>query len=637
LKLRAVCGCPSAGRAMAAMNASATPFVPEAQGATEGPAPQAANQASGVEVETGGMSGVSIWRPQYKGRIRSFSDQKGFGFIDCPETLRAFGRDVFIHRFQYAECGCKVGSEVVFEVDLNKTGNPQARRVRLNEEASESWDMSSGMAAYNSGGMIYGGGMQQGMYGGVPGGMDAGMGSYNPYGYMDGRSSAYGGDSRMMSRGGQGQETDLEYDVEKSLRACSGSQDMWEIIEQYGHSFGKRHVITALYQLGLCRQYERRNQQATLTFALVDRLVLFPPRDLSAEDSVRVLWAMGTLDEVRDHANAHKFVMDLGEEAAKRYHEFSPSQMASFVGSLFRLVKTPEEDELVGKVTTAFSDYALGGTGALPRFPPDELAIWTKFLQDASQQAHTQGQHAQQGQQPPGSYPPWGKGAMPPYPPPGAYSGGPGMATPWPQMGGSQPPQGMPQQMGKGFPGMYPPAKGGKPGAGGSMFPDMYGGKPGFPDPAYGGKPGFPGMYGLPPGGKGKFGAPPDGAGPPCGKGREPPPGKGQMPAGFGGPSAGSDARMGGPMGKGGFPPSMGPGKGAMGPHSGMSEGGKPSMPPGPINMPPSYGFGLSGGKGGPGFGPGGSPGPKGGPLHPPGGRGPMGSKGCGGGMSQMG
>lgn len=612
---------------MAAMNASATPFVPKEED-SNGPAPQAANQASGVEVETGGMSGVSIWRPQYKGRIRSFSDQKGFGFIDCPETLRAFGRDVFIHRFQYAECGCKVGSEVIFEVDLNKTGNPQARRVRLNEEASEGWDMTSSMAAYNSG-MMYGGGMQQGMYGGS-GGMDGGMGGYDSY-YMDGRGSGYGGDSRSMNRGGQGPETDLEYDVEKHLRACSGSQDMWEIIEQYGHSFGKRHVITALYQLGLCRQYERRNPQATLTFALVDRLVLFPPHQLSAEDSVRVLWAMATLDEVRDHSTAHKFVMDLGEQAAKRYHEFTPAQMASFVGSLFRLVKNVEEDELVGKVTTAFSDYALGGTGALPRFPPDELAIWTKFLQDAAQQA-TQGQHAQPGQQPPGAYPPWGKGAMPGYPPTGAYSGAPGVAPPWPQMGGSQPPQGMPQPMGKGFPGMFP-GKGGKPGP----TPDMFGGKPGFPD-AFGGKPGFPGMYGLPPGSKGKLGGPLDGAGPPCGKGKDVFAGKGQMPPGMSGPSLGMDARMGGPMGKGSLPPSMGPGK-SLGPHDDMFKGGKPSMAPGPVNMPMGgYGAGPPGK--GSDFGFGGAPGPKGGPLNPPTGRGPMGSrntKGAGTGMSQMG
>merc|ERR1719456_2162199 len=103
---------------MAAMNASAEPFVPKEE--KKGPAGQQPGDETPVEVDTGGMSGVSVWRPQYKGRIRSFSDQKGFGFIDCADTLRAFGRDVFIHRFQMAEHDLKVGQEVIFEVELNK-------------------------------------------------------------------------------------------------------------------------------------------------------------------------------------------------------------------------------------------------------------------------------------------------------------------------------------------------------------------------------------------------------------------------------------------------------------------------------------------------------------------------------------
>merc|ERR1719199_1106492 len=97
--------------------------------------------------------------------------------------------------------------------------------------------------------------------------------------------------------------------VEEMLRGCSGSSDMWEIIEQFGHSFGKKHVVTALYQLGLCRQYEKREAQVNLTSALVDRLVLFNPSELSADEASRVLWALAVLDEMSNHAQAHHFAM----------------------------------------------------------------------------------------------------------------------------------------------------------------------------------------------------------------------------------------------------------------------------------------------------------------------------------------
>merc|ERR1740130_977956 len=111
--------------------------------------------------------------------------------------------------------------------------------------------------------------------------------------------------------------------IEEMLRGCSGSSDMWEIIEQYGHSFGKKHVVTALYQLGLCRQYEKRSAEVNLTSALVDRLVLFSPGELTADEASRVLWALAVLDEVSGHSKAHRFAMELGEQAAKRFSEFT--------------------------------------------------------------------------------------------------------------------------------------------------------------------------------------------------------------------------------------------------------------------------------------------------------------------------
>lgn len=160
---------------------------------------------------------------------------------------------------------------------------------------------------------------------------------------------------------------------------------MWAIIEQYGHSFGKRHVVTALYQLGLCRQYERRATHPDLTSALVDRLVQVPARDLTSDEATRALWAMSILEEVRSHAEAHRFALELLDETIKRFHEFSPPQMATFVQAMSKLVRSSAEDEQVARLTTVFSDYALG-SGALPRFPPEELRTWTQFLQFAASQ-----------------------------------------------------------------------------------------------------------------------------------------------------------------------------------------------------------------------------------------------------------
>merc|ERR1719160_836021 len=130
------------------------------------------------------------------------------------------------------------------------------------------------------------------MYGGM-GGM-GGMGNMNYYNQGRDRYGSPADHSMMMSING---DSGPPEQIEEMLRGCSGSSDMWEIIEQYGHTFGKKHVVTSLYQLGLCRQYEKRSAEENLTKALVDRLVLFAPADLTADEASRVLWALAVLEE----------------------------------------------------------------------------------------------------------------------------------------------------------------------------------------------------------------------------------------------------------------------------------------------------------------------------------------------------
>merc|ERR1719265_296543 len=67
----------------------------------------------------GGMSG------RYTGRIKSFNAKQGFGFIECPEVHSMYGRDVFLHKAQIGDF--KVGTEVIFNIEPNKQGMPQAR------------------------------------------------------------------------------------------------------------------------------------------------------------------------------------------------------------------------------------------------------------------------------------------------------------------------------------------------------------------------------------------------------------------------------------------------------------------------------------------------------------------------------
>lgn len=61
------------------------------------------------------------------GIIKSFNEQKGYGFIFCPEILEANNCDVFLH-IQHRH-RIPVGAEVSFEIGFNEKGEPQASNV----------------------------------------------------------------------------------------------------------------------------------------------------------------------------------------------------------------------------------------------------------------------------------------------------------------------------------------------------------------------------------------------------------------------------------------------------------------------------------------------------------------------------
>jgi len=78
---------------------------------------------------SGMITSVSKEELQYTGKVKSFQTEKGFGFIECPDTQVIFNRDVFLHHSQIGDC--KVNDQVLFNISTNNKGQPQARNVKL--------------------------------------------------------------------------------------------------------------------------------------------------------------------------------------------------------------------------------------------------------------------------------------------------------------------------------------------------------------------------------------------------------------------------------------------------------------------------------------------------------------------------
>merc|ERR1712032_524019 len=61
------------------------------------------------------------------GTIKSFDDQKGFGFIESNEIRNIFGKDIFIHKRELSDQTPSVGDSIQFSVEMDNRGQPQAR------------------------------------------------------------------------------------------------------------------------------------------------------------------------------------------------------------------------------------------------------------------------------------------------------------------------------------------------------------------------------------------------------------------------------------------------------------------------------------------------------------------------------
>mmetsp|Transcript_44417 Transcript_44417/g.96547 ORF Transcript_44417/g.96547 Transcript_44417/m.96547 type:complete len:740 (+) Transcript_44417:198-2417(+) len=60
---------------------------------------------------------------EFQGKLKSFSEMQGYGFIGCPSLHAQYGRDVFAHSSQLE--GIRIGDSVSFSIQV-KRGQPQA-------------------------------------------------------------------------------------------------------------------------------------------------------------------------------------------------------------------------------------------------------------------------------------------------------------------------------------------------------------------------------------------------------------------------------------------------------------------------------------------------------------------------------
>ncbi|CAK0908541.1 unnamed protein product [Prorocentrum cordatum] len=94
----------------------------------------------------------------FEGSVKSYNEQKGFGFISSEQVKKLFnGRDAFLHKDQAA--GLRQGDRVVFAIEMNRNNQPQAREVQkqdlaapvdLTEEIEDAWAAAAAEGAWEA-------------------------------------------------------------------------------------------------------------------------------------------------------------------------------------------------------------------------------------------------------------------------------------------------------------------------------------------------------------------------------------------------------------------------------------------------------------------------------------------------------
>lgn len=115
--------------------------------------PQASHVTS-MEKGTDWGSQVTSGR-SFEGTIMHFSEEKGWGFVQCEETRNMFGKDIFVHKREFGESMLRNAEQVTFTVELTRDGRPEAKNVVKASNDSSGAD-SVGCSTQPSGGDSYG-------------------------------------------------------------------------------------------------------------------------------------------------------------------------------------------------------------------------------------------------------------------------------------------------------------------------------------------------------------------------------------------------------------------------------------------------------------------------------------------------
>merc|ERR1712217_27984 len=97
-------------------------------------------EANGVRIlppDAFGVDGTS--GKQYRGSVKSFREERGWGFIAGDEVLEVFGKDIFLSRRELGSQVASVGAQVSFSVAIDSyDGQPQAKEVALGGALADS-------------------------------------------------------------------------------------------------------------------------------------------------------------------------------------------------------------------------------------------------------------------------------------------------------------------------------------------------------------------------------------------------------------------------------------------------------------------------------------------------------------------
>merc|ERR1712127_827758 len=87
-------------------------------------------QATDVKVLPDGCFGAEGQQGTvFQGKVKSFNEAKGWGFVTSTEVQQMFGKDIFVHRREVGETIPAAGDPINFTVEQGPSGQLEAKNV----------------------------------------------------------------------------------------------------------------------------------------------------------------------------------------------------------------------------------------------------------------------------------------------------------------------------------------------------------------------------------------------------------------------------------------------------------------------------------------------------------------------------